>query len=118
MKVSMILNFELNYSSVLKNRTVVKTILCEDQCYELVLRDDEINLSNTLVEFLTFFEKATQLMSGEQYASISLVIPTIRRLKQACTVVEGDADLLKLMKQLAMNSLNKRFENVHKNVCV
>ena len=54
----------------------------------------------SLCDFLSDFDSATQLVSGEKYATISLLKPLLRALINHCIVNETqDTSLIKSVKQ-------------------
>ena len=55
----------------------------------LLLKDKEWSMASDLVEVLRLFERATTILSGKQYPTLSLLLPVIAGLRKA-----GRADTL------------------------
>ena len=66
--------------SILKNRQVIRHLLVEFHKIDLLLSDGEIYFLKCLLKFLLPFKTCTDLLQGDHYPTISLVLPMLERL--------------------------------------
>ena len=66
--------------SILKNRQVIRRLLVEFHKIDLLLSDGEIYFLKCLLKFLLPFKTCTDLLQGDHYPTISLVLPMLERL--------------------------------------
>ena len=66
-------------------------------------------LAKHLVNVLSPFGKATSLLQGERYISMSLVIPVIVSLKDGLSLDKNDTQHVRKFKKALSIALNKKF---------
>ena len=66
-------------------------------------------LAKHLVDVLSPFEKATSLLGGERYITMSLVIPVIVSLKDGLSLDKNDTQHVRKFKKALSIALNKKF---------
>jgi len=68
--------------SILANRAVFRRLLLKCNKNELLLSHDEIYFLKCLLKCLMPFRKCTEILQGDKYPTISLVLPMLELLSQ------------------------------------
>ena len=86
-------------------------LLSEEKTYRdhgaKLLRPDELLTIKELVEILNPFWECTKLLSGRDYVTISLILPSLTRLLSILHLIETSKLLDPIVKEL-INSLTER----------
>ena len=89
----------------------VVTVLVNNDKLHLIPPDSTRSNMKSLCDFLSDFDSATQLVSGEKYATISLLTPLLRALINHCIVNETqDTSLIKSVKQTVNKDISLRYK--------
>lgn len=89
----------------------VVTVLVNNDRFNLIPADNTRSNMKVLCDFLSDFDSATQIVSGEKYPTISLIKPLLRTLINHCIVdVSQDSSLIKSVKETVDKDLDKRYK--------
>ena len=75
----------------------------------LLINQRELNAMEVLVKLLTPFKEATKNLSGENYVTISFVIPFFNKLKKHLAEDPKDIQIIKDMKTHMLKKLENRY---------
>lgn len=86
-------------------------VLSEEKTYRehgsKVLKPDEVLTIKELVEILNPFEECTRLLSGRNYVTVSLILPSLSRLLDILNIIEPTRLLEPIVSEL-IRSLDER----------
>ena len=119
--------------SILANRAIIRRLLLKYDKIELLLSNVEIYFLRCLMKCLMPFRKCTEILQGDKYPTISLVLPMLELLSQEEgneeREIEEDLDLeseelnvlhtdLLILKENIESSIEKRFGRVENPIYV
>jgi hypothetical protein len=118
--------------SILANRAVIRRLLLKYNKIELLLSHGEIYFLKRLLKCLMPFRKCTEILQGDKYPTISLVLPMLELLSQEEDNEEdGEEDLdlergellllkadLLILKENMKSSIERRFRRAENPVYV
>jgi len=94
--------------SVVKNQELIERCLGRLRLFDIMLSDDEWKIVENLVEFLSIFRSATEVLSGATYPTISLALLFRVEIATALTESPNDCLIVKSMKQRMRQRLDYR----------
>ena len=90
---------------------VVAAVLVNNDKVHLVPADNTKSNMKLICDFLSDFDSATQIISGEKYATISLLKPLLKTLSDHCMVNDtDDCNFIKNVKQTVKKDLDQRYK--------
>ncbi|CAG8817524.1 3915_t:CDS:2, partial [Gigaspora margarita] len=90
-----------------------------DYCYDganihdKLLSNEEFKVVQVLVELLYPFDKATEILSGSNYTTLSIMVPTIKELVYRLNNTNTDFDLVNEVKKEILSNLSSRWSLLH-----
>ena len=97
---------------VYEQRAPICAALVEENRMELLPRDDDFTVVESLLEVLKPFKHITEVMSGEKYTTVSSVKPLLHHLLNVALDIEAkDSAAIKAMKQAMTANLGERYSS-------
>ena len=88
----------------------IVSVLAENNRINLIPADNTRLNMKVLCDFLSDFDAATQIVSGEKYATISLIKPLLRTLTNHCSEDSDDSSLIKSVKEAIKKDIENRYK--------
>ena len=88
----------------------IVSVLAENNRINLIPADNTHLNMKVLCDFLSDFDAATQIVSGEKYATISLIKPLLRTLTNHCSEDSDDSSLIKSVKEAIKKDIENRYK--------
>ena len=82
----------------------------------LLLNQDDFDNMQLIGDLLMPFQEATEYLSGENYVTISVVVPFFAKLKQHLAAEDTDNQMIKDMKKHMLIKLNNRYTKSQENL--
>lgn len=78
-----------------------------------LLLNDEFKIVQALVDLLYPFDKATEILSGSNYATLSIIVPTIEELIYRLNNTTSELDIINNVKNTILSNLTSRWSSPH-----
>ncbi|CAG8609203.1 14432_t:CDS:1 [Dentiscutata heterogama] len=78
-----------------------------------LLSNEEFKVVRALVELLYPFDKATEILSGSNYATLSIMVPTIEELVYRLNNTNSYFDIISEVKEEILSNLSSRWSLPH-----
>ena len=78
---------------------------------QLMPTDEEISIVEELIVILKSFREGTEIMSGEKYPSLGMVLPLLKKILSTLIPKEGDASFVRQVKNAVRTDLESRYQN-------
>jgi hypothetical protein len=79
---------------------------------ELILTNEEILVIDEVCQLLKPIENATKLLSGDNYPTTTLIIPTIKHIILQIEKIKISSTISQKFKESLLKSLNDRFKKI------
>ncbi|CAG8699320.1 13397_t:CDS:2, partial [Dentiscutata heterogama] len=78
-----------------------------------MLSNKEFQIIHDLVDLLYPFDKATEILSGSNYATLCIMIPTIEELINHLNQTNSESDIINEVKDTILDNLSSRWSSPH-----
>ena len=73
--------------------------------------DEEMSIVEEMIVILKSFREATEIMSGEKYPSLGIVLPLLKKILSTLIPTEGDKNLVREVKNTVRTDLENRYQS-------
>ena len=97
----------------IEQQQAICAVFLENQdASQFMLSDDEISAAEELVEVLEVFHSATEIVSGEKYPTLGIILPFLHKLlSHTLAEAENDKRLTKRIKKAIRDDLTSRYQD-------
>lgn len=94
-----------------QQQAICAVLLDNREDRQLMPTDEEISIVEELIVILKSFREATEIMSGEKYPSLGIVLPLLKKILSTLIPKEGDISLVREVKNTVRTDLESRYQN-------
>lgn len=95
-------------NSVIRNKELVERCLARMRHFDKILTEDEWDVIGEVAQFLEVFQRATEVLQGTKYPTVTLVLLFRAEIAQALSAAQIDGEVVTKMKQRMRTALNRR----------
>jgi len=78
-----------------------------------LLTNEEFSIARELVNLLSPFDKATEILSGSNYATLGIMVPTVEELIYRFSNIDSEIDIINEVKETILSNLTSRWSLPH-----
>ncbi|CAG8779304.1 7693_t:CDS:2, partial [Cetraspora pellucida] len=78
-----------------------------------LLTNEEFSIAQELVNLLSLFDKATEILSGSNYATLGIMVPTVEELIYRFSNIDSEIDIINEVKETILSNLTSRWSLPH-----